>query len=340
MRIGLIGWYGHDNAGDDRILFCLRRFLDNHEILVTSGLRDAMARIEDLNRCDYVIFGGGGLILRGYGIYSKLIDQIRPRLACVGISIEAVARDNEQLIEALKDKSDFILVRDARSLRLLGNHPKAILGPDVTFLYPFEVTTPVEAQVCGVNLRPWQYWHWEHNGRLHRFMTRLNRRLSFLKAIYPFPKWRPERAMAILLSAFQYLVPVPLYTEACAAETDVHMLRRFFTQVSTKFSPEDLGRCRFLVGMRLHSLIFACQMGIPFLSLSYQPKCLEFCRSLGLEHLSVNIYDLSTMSLRLQSLKDEYSTLRDRLISETHTRRAVIHKILHEVLDVIVARHF
>jgi len=40
----------------------------------------------------------------------------------------------------------------------------------------------------------------------------------------------------------------------------------------TEFTIVDLQACRYIVGMRLHALIFACQAAIPFLSLSYQPK--------------------------------------------------------------------
>lgn len=60
MTIGLIGWYGHNNAGDDRILWCLRRFFEGTDLLVMQGLGDAWDNLAALNKCDFVALGGGG----------------------------------------------------------------------------------------------------------------------------------------------------------------------------------------------------------------------------------------------------------------------------------------
>jgi polysaccharide pyruvyl transferase WcaK-like protein len=334
MKIGLIGWYGHENAGDERILYCLKRFFEGHEFFVTNSFDDALTKLKDLNRCDFVILGGGGLILRGYGIYASLINHIKPRFGCVGISIEAIHKDNIELIEALKKKAEFILVRDIKSRIILETHSKVIVGPDLTFLYPFEITNPVEADICGVNIRDWPYWTWELNSNSYNLIHKLNNYFPILKKIYPFPKWMPERAIEILKDNFYDLVPISLYNESLR-KSDYELMRNYFDKVDDKFSSEVYKSCSYIVGMRLHSLIFACQMGIPFISLSYQPKNQEFCRSVGLEHLSVDLFDLSKLKPAISFMKDSKYELREKLLYYREKNKQEINNIMKRILKVI-----
>ncbi len=41
MSLGLIGWYGHTNYCDERILYCIRRFFSDYELFVSTGWDDA-----------------------------------------------------------------------------------------------------------------------------------------------------------------------------------------------------------------------------------------------------------------------------------------------------------
>ncbi|MEN3347359.1 MAG: hypothetical protein V7632_994, partial [Bradyrhizobium sp.] len=49
----------------------------------------------------------------------------------------------------------------------------------------------------------------------------------------------------------------------------------------------QLAQCSLIVGQRLHTTVLACGLGIPNLSLSYQPKCLDFLESMECQHLGV-----------------------------------------------------
>jgi polysaccharide pyruvyl transferase WcaK-like protein len=53
----------------------------------------------------------------------------------------------------------------------------------------------------------------------------------------------------------------------------------------------------FLVGQRLHATVLACAQGVPNLSLSYQPKCLDFLESIGQAVLAVPTDDISAPAL-------------------------------------------
>jgi len=338
MRIGVIGWYGHQNAGDERILYCLRRFFDGHEFLVTTSFGNAVERIEELNHCDYVLLGGGGLILRGINTYTALIEQIKRPFGCVGLGVEACHNDNAAFIDAMKEKAQFILVRDEQSRRSLQNHFKVIVGPDLTFLYPLDVVEPTEADTCGVNLRDWYFWKCEHGGEYYKHMMSLSRSNPDLEKEYPHSKWEPAKAFGIIEKRFSNLLAVPLCFEN-NRKGDHVLLRFFFDKVDDTISlPRIYSSCRYLVGMRLHSLIFACQSGIPFVSLSYQPKNERFCRALGLEKLSVDLFDLSELDSAISVVKDSYSQLREKLIFERDRAHAEITSTMNEIRRLMTGR--
>jgi polysaccharide pyruvyl transferase CsaB len=54
-----------------------------------------------------------------------------------------------------------------------------------------------------------------------------------------------------------------------------------------KYRPAEMlgliGKCDLVVGMRLHSLIFAANMGVPFVAMSYDPKIDEFAGEFGIK---------------------------------------------------------
>lgn len=331
MKIAVIGWYGHQNAGDDRILYCLRRFLADDELLPVNGFAGLKEQWKEINGCDLVLFGGGGLILRGTGKHAPLFRELRPPLACIGISVESVHQDNIDLIEVLKDKCEFILVRDLGSQKAFGHHAKVVVGPDLTFLYPLEIVhTPVR-DLCGVNFRPWRYWDAEHNSSFDLFMHRFNRRFPRIEKAYPLRKWRPHKAVSILQRHFRTLKPISLYNEP-NRKSDTDVLEPFFDVPIPNFSVRQMEDCGVIVSMRLHGLIFATQLGIPFVSLSYMPKNREFCRSIGLSKNSVELFDLADLDYRARRVKETWGPTRAKLIEMRARNQNEITSLMRQLV--------
>jgi polysaccharide pyruvyl transferase WcaK-like protein len=61
--------------------------------------------------------------------------------------------------------------------------------------------------------------------------------------------------------------------------------------------------CDLVIGQRLHSIVLACAFGVPSISLSYQPKALDFLESVGLLRLSMRTDSLDVT--RLIELSEE-----------------------------------
>lgn len=314
MRIGIIGWYGHSNYGDERILHCLKQSLPGHELFVVGGWEDARKSLADLNHCDYVLIGGGGLILRGCHAHLSLIEQLKTPFSCVGISVEAEHRDMRPFLELLKTRAERIIVRDTESSRIFGPHATIVVAPDLTFLSPLAVVSPVDDEMCGLNLRPWFFWKAQLHARYHRFMARQSSRIPTLINYYPLPKWNPAEIVPQLHKHFAALVPMPFYFEA-GVENDIALMQRFFSSVPSSFDELRYAGLRYIVAMRFHAIVFAVQAGIPFISLSYQPKNINFCKDLGLEELSVDIYRWQEqLPQKINYLKNNYTAIRHRLL--------------------------
>lgn len=329
MRIGLIGWYGQGNAGDDRILHCLRRAFRDCDLLITTAWADATRRLGELNQCDLVIVGGGGLVLRGTGRHAALINAIKSPLCCLGISVESRHSDTEPLRAALAARCTLIAVRDAHSASAFPGRRDVIVVPDVTFLDPLPLVSSPQQDSCGLNLRPWRTWPGEHDGAFDRTMQRVQRAVPWLPCALPVPRWDPCRLVDALVARFGNVSPLPL--SVGGGQDDRPELSRFFGAVPDQWDPSLLRRCRWVVGMRLHSVIFACQAGLPFVSIAYQPKCREFCRDLGYPQLSINPYGLRGLSDALAAVSRDYDQIRARLVTYRESARASLEPIVRDI---------
>lgn len=322
MKLGLIGWYGHANYGDERILYCIKRFFLGYEFYITHSWSDARHKIDELNKCDYILIGGGGLILRNIGYQTSLICDLKKPFGLIGVSVEAKHKSMENFFEIIKQRAEFILVRDKQSKEYLDNHYKVIVGPDLTFLYPFNVVKEVkDDDVCGLNLRDWYYWKSTLYGKYYNFMLRIDNKL--IRKFYPFEKWRPNMIIEIVKRNFNETLPIPFYFEKNRIYSilgknmlnDVDVLSKYFKNVPSTFNVKLYHNIRYLIGMRYHSIVFATQCGIPFVSLSYQPKNDTFCSDMGLNILSADIYKLNELENKINYIKKHYQQIRAHLIS-------------------------
>src|SRR5258706_11473457 len=290
-----------------------------------------------LSSCDYVFFGGGGLVERGTGVHTPLFEGLRPPFACLGISVEAVHDDNAALLRVLHEKSSFILVRDQNSAKAFGPSNKVVVGPDLTFLYPYAPSglKNCDSDVCGLNLLPWDFWPFQYKGTADRFLRHFTKKFPTIEKLYPFPKWNPARAVEVVRQEFSTVMPLPFYREP-GQPSDGEVLCRFFSRVEDTFSPETLSGCGAIIAMRLHAAIFACQMGIPFVSFDYQPKNRWFCRTIGHESYCVSLFRPAELKQAITKLKVNHKTVRKHLISVRNQGEEQIHRLVKDLLGPLL----
>lgn len=335
MIIGNIGWSGNKNWGDERMLYCLRRFFKHDNVVPFCAWQDAIDRIDELNNCDFILFGGGGLFFRETTQFARLINEIKKPFGCVGVSIEAdkLHDDMKQGYDLLLSKSKFVYVRDKASKAILGGDKKVIVGPDITFLYPFAAES-VRGNKTLLNLRSWPWWDSELYSFKDELFKKLNKHISDLDRIYPFRKWDSDRLVQLLMRSGLSLSPIPFYYGQHGVK-DSDFMAKYFDQIPSTYSIKQFHGASALIAMRLHALIFATQLGIPFISLSYEPKNLNYCTEIGIPELSLDLKDHSRILEKMKYLEENRQEIRKQMLDYRKDSKVKVKNIFSNLEKII-----
>jgi polysaccharide pyruvyl transferase WcaK-like protein len=90
--------------------------------------------------------------------------------------------------------------------------------------------------------------------------------------------------------------------------------------------------------MRLHSLVFACQTGTPFISLSYQPRNAAFCASVGMERFGVRLGDLRALNVAATELLRSRVSVRDHLLDLRARNVATIGRLMDDIRSRVLGK--
>jgi len=283
------GYYGLGNAGDEAVLaasvalFRTRR----PEIKLTAlsatpeathaaysieaAPRMRPATLAAIRRCNLFLSGGGSLLqdrtsLKSLWYYLFLLDYARragKQTMVFAQGIGPLIRPNARRLTArVLSRVSSITVRDAESADLLRDigvpsksGPEIEVTADPVFALEPKVTEKVSAAalnrpVIGVSLRPWE--------GAERLIGPLAEALSAFEGRAALQAWPLQRS---------HDLPI---CEALAARLPAVSVMR------EELSPAEwmalAGWTDVVVGMRLHSLIFAAARAVPAVGISYDPK--------------------------------------------------------------------
>ncbi|MFH5187587.1 polysaccharide pyruvyl transferase CsaB [Paenibacillus sp. TAB 01] len=306
-RIVISGYYGFDNSGDEAVLLSILLALEEQgrmngvrlEPVVLSVDPDKTKRtygVEAVHRmklgrvisairgADGLISGGGSLlqdatsaktipyylailkIAQWFGkptfIYSQGIGPVQRRLFF-------------GWIRSVFNRSRFISVRDQESKQLLQrmNVSKEVtVVPDPVMGLPLGSSLEQQASaklndkpVIGVSVRYWNPDHSELQAIAEALTLVLNQTeavVRFLPFHLPSDHQASEEVRSMMGAAYRDRITI-----ADNVAHPQHMLG-------------EVGRCDLLIGMRLHSLIYAASQEVPMLGISYDPKIDQFLNRL------------------------------------------------------------
>jgi len=305
-KILLSGYYGFDNAGDDAVLygiiFSLHRLNPKIEITVLSNKPETtreLFKIKAYNRwnikeviaqikqADLVILGGGTL----------LQDRTSPKspLYYLGITLLAkilkkpvvyygqgfgpiIHRFNKRLIKSIVNKVDFLTVRDKESgdeLKdqynikcpiYLAADPALTIGQDevnveegkeILNKYQIDFTK----RIAFIAVR-----NWKNEEHFKKELAKVADYLHKLEIQVVFLAMQNPHDLAPSLDILQLMEETGSVIEEALN----------FKQILSVLSFGNL-----MIGMRLHALILAAIVNLPFIALSYDPKIDRFAESLG-----------------------------------------------------------
>jgi polysaccharide pyruvyl transferase CsaB len=311
-KIVISGYYGFDNSGDEAVLQSIllalqdsgQRYGVKFEPTVLSanpqktteqyGVR-AVARsnikqiLRTLRSADGLISGGGSLLQDVTGLGSipyylgiiKLSQWLEKPVFVYAQGIGPVRRVFFQwLIRSVFQKNAYISVRDIESKKFLehlelGAKTPIQLVPDPVMALPLpedvkdEPNEHVHGQsIIGVSVRFWQ--------DNEKFLTELGKALQQLLDsdtticvhLLPFHLPTDEHASLKLIKEIKAIHHNRIHMKA------YHEPQQMLAAV---------GRCRLLIGMRLHALIYAANQHVPMVGISYDPKIDQFLARLDMK---------------------------------------------------------
>lgn len=306
-RILISGYYGFANAGDEAMLTAILKALRSTDssvrMTVISGNPQATEKLHKvrsihrfspisifsaMSKADLLLSGGGSLLqdvtskrsLLYYLSILALGKLLRRKVMLFAQGIGPIKSSfMRRLTKYVCSSVDLITVRDRDSLyelRRLGvPDSKVLLTADAVLTLPQETKDygrslleqfyiPKNKMLIAISVRKWR----DDDSYLLEIAKAADRLID-------------ERHAHIVLLPLQY----PLDVETCQRVQQLMVHKTESTVLAADCDTEQflslIGNFNVLIGMRLHALIFAAVMGVPFVAVSYDPKIDGFVKDVN-----------------------------------------------------------
>jgi polysaccharide pyruvyl transferase WcaK-like protein len=106
--------------------------------------------------------------------------------------------------------------------------------------------------------------------------------------------------------------------ERARTVVDAYKLRSneiWFEYYNTQKTLDRLDKYDIVVAQKLHGVVLATGLGIPCVSVAYEPKCVDYMRSIGMEDCVIQADQVSADRLRdkIDEIRDRYNELRETM---------------------------
>lgn len=274
MRILLDG-YADNNFGDDLMLTLAAKGLSNHELYTASNKLNIdnveYTRAKSGFDVYLKVTGSGFLIHNNLGMLYRMRDMRRerkyaPNRAVLNCNISKfVNKVSEKLIQRQIKGYDFVTVRDRFSYEYIRkNIPELHCEkyPDMVFSLPDSIIPDVNSEnALGIAV---------HNSAECAALARISD--GYVK----------KTGRRVILLCFDTGLEndrkaAENVYEAATYKDMIEIVR--YTSISDILG--NMKRCGVILGIRLHSIILALRMNIPFVSMTYSDKTVNALKEIG-----------------------------------------------------------
>lgn len=362
-RILISGYYGFDNAGDDSVLFgiigSLKKQIPNVELAVLSNTPEDTQRlfgissfnrwkigtiIQEIKKSDLLIMGGGSL----------LQDATSPRSVIYYLGIAMIAKIlrkpvifyaqgigpitkkiSKKLVKLIVNEIDVITVRDKESKEDLLNlgvkkAPIHITADPAVMINPSQIDTAKGQEILvkyrNVSSRPIMVISvrtWKNHHEFKKIIARLaddyirkGWDIFFLPMQNPADLKPSEDIMNLMEEKQHHYLVIERLT---------------YLEIMSFISC-----CDFVLGIRLHSVILAAALNIPFVGISYDPKMERFVQRLQMETGgNITNLDYSILSNKVNKIVNQSNQTKDLimrkmnlLVKEAEKSSMLAHELL------------
>jgi polysaccharide pyruvyl transferase CsaB len=346
-RIVISGYYGFNNSGDEAVLLSILQALQSESTKQGIAIEPIVLSIDPewtrqtygvqavhrmklgevfkaLRQSDGLISGGGSLLqditsamtIPYYLGILKLAQWMRKPTFIYAQGIGPVRRSAfHPFIRQAFRKCRYVSVRDIESAQLLQHmglsRANIEVVPDPVMGFPLgnaheEPQAIIKTRpVLGISVR---YWNEDRSEliQLTKALQLIRDKLDVEIRFLPFHLPSDIEASKDVIRAMESQEHVSIKTEA------VHP-QQMLVEVS---------KCDLLIGMRLHSLIYAASQQIPMIGISYDPKIDQFLQLLELkaaattEHFDADQLAEEALQLLGQGAKAEWINQKRRIIEQ------------------------
>ncbi|WP_018754729.1 polysaccharide pyruvyl transferase CsaB [Paenibacillus terrigena] len=315
-RIVISGYYGFNNSGDEAVLRSILTALEQESkaqgvpivpivLSINPRLTKRLYQVQAVHRMDFrkvfraiwtshgLISGGGSLLQDATGSKTipyylgviKLAQWLRKPTFIYSQGVGPVNRKAFfPFIRNAFQRSKFVSVRDIESGELLQSmglaEERIHVVPDPVMGLPISIDPEIHAEeldaseltlpMVGVSVRFWK----EDRGDMHRIADAL-RLLCEERPVHlrflPFHLPSDEEASRYIIERMGDLTELGCQVSICPPHEQPQAMLA------------EVSRCQLLVGMRLHSLIYAASQQVPMVGISYDPKIDHFLHRLQME---------------------------------------------------------
>ncbi|WP_025681965.1 polysaccharide pyruvyl transferase CsaB [Paenibacillus maysiensis] len=364
QTIIISGYYGFRNSGDEAVLKSILTALEVEsrqagitvkpvvlssdpawtqkmygvEAVPRMSLREIRRAIKN---SDGLISGGGSLLqdatsLKSIPYYLAILKLAQWAGKPTFVYAQGIGPVQRKIfypmIRSVFQRCEYVSVRDEQSAALLGTmklkHPVVEVVPDPVMGLPLPsnseglqgaaVEGENELPIVGVSVR---YWDKER-----RELTAIADGLKKLAAgrrvhlrFFPFHLPDDEQASRMVMDLLGDIRETGSRVSICEQVTDPQQMLL------------EVSRCSLMIGMRLHSLIYAASHQVPPLGISYDPKIDHFLGRVGSQPVG------TTEALNGQKLADEAIRLLDQRSQWIESQGAAIALLKSEAR--LPARH-
>lgn len=289
MKIAVFGYYHHLNYGDDRLGQALINALYPHNVVLLPHNQEPPS----MEWFDLILIGGGGLVWERVGIWKKIkiwLQKSKKPFGVVGLGINKLNDDMKPDLLWMADNATLFVVRDQKSHQLLDAHPKVKVLPDLTWMIPYPVRNKYpQSETIAVSLASKR------------------------------PQGYDPMIWGELIKDMGDIVPFPL---RFGAKHDADILEELgYENIHPEFTISPLYECNYLIGTRFHSIIFALQIGIPFIAILYDDKVRRLLDDNNLSDLGIGALEYDQLPLKLNYLKINVNEILFRITSVNNQLR-------------------
>jgi len=329
FQILISGYYGFNNTGDEAILSSMVKnikekipYTEMTILSKNSSETSSSYQVKAINRMQWIkilkcftntdifISGGGGLLQdstgRGLSILYYLGLILIAKIYRIPVMIYAQGigpvnkKFNKILIKWILNQIDLITVRDKQSRDILKKmavkktivhvtaDPSFLLKKkkiDIVFQnipHLKEFIDNNNQRLVGVSVRRYK----GSGEKLKRNFAQIaNYLIEEYKVKIIFIPFNTEEDVSLIVEIMELI----------KNKEQVYILKE-------KLDPEALltliSKLSFMLGMRLHSIMFSCLARIPFLAFNYDPKVKYFVNNLDLPELLIDLDDLSLKRIK------------------------------------------